>query len=54
MSVSKSTIGYIVQAGGLGAFVVGGILSLHHVAIAVTFLGGAAAYYVGEKIRTLL
>jgi hypothetical protein len=54
MSVSKTTLGYIVQACGLGAFVVGGILSVHHVAIAATFLGGAAAYYVGEKIRTLL
>ncbi len=54
MSVSKTTVGYIVQASGLGAFVIGGILSVHHIAIAATFLGGAAAYYVGEKIRTLL
>jgi hypothetical protein len=50
---SKKTIGYIVQLGGIAAFTVGGILSLHHVAIGASFLGGAAAFYVGEKIRTL-
>ncbi len=54
MSVDKTKVGYIVQASGLAAFVVGGILSVHHVAIAASFLGGAAAYFVGEKIRTLV
>jgi hypothetical protein len=53
MSANKTTVGYIVQACGLGALLVGAILSVHHVAIAATFLGGAAAYFVGEKIRTL-
>jgi hypothetical protein len=53
MSASKTTIGYAVQLGGFGAFVVGAVLSAHHVAIAAAFLGGAAAFYVGEKIRTL-
>lgn len=54
MSASKTTVGYIVQACGLGAFVIGGVLSIHHLAVAATFLGGAAAYYVGERIRTLV
>jgi hypothetical protein len=54
MSANKTTVGYIVQASGLAAFVIGGIVSVHHVAIAAAFLGGAAAYFVGEKIRTLV
>jgi hypothetical protein len=53
MSASKKTIGYAVQLAGIGAFAVGAILSLHHAAIAAAFAGGAAAFYVGEKIRTM-
>jgi hypothetical protein len=53
MSASKSTIGYAVQLGGIAALVLGAVLSAHHAAIAAAFLGGAAAFYVGEKIRTL-
>lgn len=52
-TLSKKTIGYIVQLGGIAAFVVGAVLSAHHAGIAVSFAGGAAAFYVGEKIRTL-
>ncbi|MHB8413355.1 MAG: hypothetical protein ACYC92_10335 [Candidatus Acidiferrales bacterium] len=51
MSASKSFVGYAVQLGGAGACVVGAILSFHHVAIAACFLCGAAALYVGNKIR---
>jgi hypothetical protein len=53
MTLSKTTLGYIVQLGGIAAFTIGGIFSLHHVAIGAAFLGGAAAFYVGKKIRTL-
>jgi hypothetical protein len=53
MTVSKKTIGYAVQLGGIAAFAVGVVLSLHHAAIAAAFAGGAAAFYVGEKIRSL-
>jgi hypothetical protein len=53
MSASKTTIGYIVQLGGIGAFALGAVLSFHHAAIAASFAGGAAAFYVGQKIRTL-
>jgi len=53
MSASKTTIGYIVQLGGIGAFALGSVLSFHHAAIAASFAGGAAAFYVGKKIRTL-
>jgi hypothetical protein len=53
MTLSKKTIGYIVQLGGIAAFAVGAVLSFHHAGIAASFAGGAAAFYVGEKIRTL-
>jgi hypothetical protein len=54
MATSKFvTIGYAVQLGGIVAFVMGAILSAHHAAIGAAFIGGAAAYYVGEKIRAL-
>jgi hypothetical protein len=53
MKLSKTTIGYIVQLGGAGAVVIGAILSVHHALIAATLLGGAAALYVGEKIRAI-
>jgi len=53
MATSNSTIGYFVQLGGLASFALGAILSMHHIAIGASFLGGAAAFYVGEKIRSL-
>ena len=53
MTASKTTIGYIVQLGGIGAFALGAVLSFHHAAIAASFAGGAAAFYVGQKIRAL-
>jgi len=51
--MSKKTIGYIVQLGGIAAFTLGAIFSLHHVVIGAAFLGGAAAFYVGGKIRSM-
>ena len=53
MSASRSTIGYIVQLGGIGAVIVGAVLSAHHLPIAAAFLGGAAAFFIGKKIRSL-
>jgi hypothetical protein len=53
MATSKTSIGYIVQLGGIASFTLGGILSLHHIAAGASFLGGAAAFYVGKKIRAL-
>jgi hypothetical protein len=51
--VSRKTIGYIVQLGGIAAFTLGAVFSLHHIPIGASFLGGAAAFYVGQKIRAL-
>jgi len=53
MSTSKKTLGYLVQLGGIASFTLGAIFSLHHVAIGAAFLGGAAAFYVGVKIRAM-
>jgi hypothetical protein len=53
MATNKKTIGYLVQLGGIASFTIGGIFSLHHAAIGAAFLGGAAAFYVGQKIRAL-
>jgi ribosomal protein S1 len=46
-------IGYFVQLGGIVAFATGVILSAHHVTIGAAFVGGVAAFYVGQKIRTM-
>jgi hypothetical protein len=53
MPVNKTEVGYAVQLGGIVALILGVVLSMHHVAIGAAFLGGAAAFYVGEKIRTI-
>jgi len=46
-------IGYIVQLSGIAGFTLGAVLSIHHIAIGAAFLGGVAAFYVGQKIRTV-
>jgi hypothetical protein len=53
MAASTKTIGYYVQLGGVAAFALGAVLSLHHVAIGAAFIGGAAAFYAGHKIQAL-
>jgi hypothetical protein len=48
---SWHSIGLYVQIGGAGAFMVGVVLSLHHYAIGICFIAGAAAFYVGKKLK---
>ncbi len=52
-SVTPSTakIGEIVEFAGVGAFLAGAVLSIHHYAIAALVIGGAAAFFVGKKLR---
>jgi len=50
-STQSQKIGEIVELAGVGAFLTGAILSIHHYLIAAFFLGGAAAIYVGKKLR---
>ncbi len=51
MSKHTQTIGQWVQLSGAGAFVIGLILSAHHYAIGICFVAGAAAFYIGKKLR---
>jgi hypothetical protein len=44
-------IGEVTQIAGVGAFVAGVILSLHHWPAAVALISGMAAYFVGKKLR---
>jgi hypothetical protein len=48
---SWKSIGLYVQIAGGGAFLAGVALSLEHVAIAVCFIAGAAAFFVGKKLK---
>jgi len=50
-SSSWHSIGLYVQLGGVGAFIAGAVLSLHHYAIGICFLVGAVGFYVGKKLR---
>jgi hypothetical protein len=49
---SSQSLGQWVQLAGAGAFIAGAILSLHHYSIGVCFVAGAAAFYVGKKMRS--
>lgn len=52
MSAHTQTIGQWLQLGGAGAIVTGLILSAHHYAIGICFVVGAAAFYIGKKLRS--
>jgi hypothetical protein len=47
---SWHSIGQYVQIAGAGAFIAGAVLSLHHYAIGICFIAGAAAFYAGKKL----
>jgi hypothetical protein len=49
---SKHSIGLYVQMAGAGAFLAGVVLSLHHFATGICLIAGAAAYFIGKKMRT--
>ena len=44
-------IGEVTQIAGVAAVVAGVVLSLHHWPAAAALLGGAAAFYIGKKLR---
>jgi len=48
---SWHSIGLYVQIAGAGAFIAGVVLSLHHYAIGICFIVGAAAFFVGKKMK---
>jgi hypothetical protein len=45
--------GEIAQIAGVGAVVLGIVLSLHHWGAAAALIGGVSAYFVGKKLRGL-
>lgn len=51
ITMTSKSLGQWVQLAGAGAFVTGAILSLHHYAIGIFFVAGAAAFYIGNKLR---
>jgi hypothetical protein len=48
---SMQSIGLYVQIAGAGAFVAGVVLSLHHYGTGICFIAGAAAFFIGKKIK---
>ena len=48
---SQHTIGQYLQIAGGGAFIGGVVLSLQHYGIAICFIAGAAAFFVGKKLK---
>ncbi len=47
----RQAIGQWLELGGIIAFAVGTVLSVHHYAIGAFFVGGAAAFLIGRKLR---
>ena len=43
--------GEVAQIAGVGAVVLGVVLSMHHWAAAAALIGGMAAFFVGKKLR---
>jgi hypothetical protein len=50
-TLSLQSIGLYVQIAGAGAFIAGVVLSLHHYGIGICFIAGAAAFFIGKKLR---
>jgi hypothetical protein len=50
-SISASKLGTIIEIAGGAAFLLGAVLSIHHIAIALLTIGGAVAFFVGKKLR---
>jgi hypothetical protein len=50
-SISASKLGTIIEIAGAAAFLTGAVLSIHHYAVALLTIGGAAAFFVGKKLR---
>jgi len=50
-ALSKQSVGLYLQIAGAGAFLAGVALSLQHYAIGICFIGGAAGFFIGKKMR---
>ncbi len=52
MSDYRLTAGQWLQLAGFVSFAAGAVLSFHHYLLGGLFVGGAAAWVLGEKLRT--
>jgi hypothetical protein len=50
-SIGTVKIGQVVQIAGVVSFLAGTVMSIHHYAIAAFVVCGAAAFFVGKKLR---
>jgi hypothetical protein len=50
-TLSSQSIGLYLQIAGACAFLAGVVVSLQHYAIGICFLAGAAAFFIGKKMR---
>ncbi len=50
-ALSSQSLGLYLQIAGGVAFAGGVVLSLEHYGIGICFVAGAAAFFVGEKLR---
>ena len=50
-SAKIAFIGQVAQIAGVGAVVLGVVLSLRHWGAAAALVGGIAEYFVGKKLR---
>ena len=50
-ALSSKSIGLYVQIAGAGAFGAGAVLSLHHFVTGICLIAGAAAFFIGKKLR---
>lgn len=44
-------LGEVVQFAGVGAFLFGAVLSIHHLAIALFIIGGTLAFFIGKELK---
>lgn len=51
MSAKVIFAGEIAQIAGVGAVVLGVVLSLHHWGAAAALIGGIASFFIGKKLR---
>jgi hypothetical protein len=50
-ATQRQVIGQWLELGGLAAVALGAALSVRHLAIGILFVAGAAAFFLGRRLR---
>ncbi len=50
-TTQKQVLGQWLELGGIAAVALGAALSVRHLAIGILFVAGAAAFFLGRKLR---